>query len=52
MIELIAALRESGIQKEASVHTRRHSYTTHLLEAGVNLRLIRVSLGLFIFHVS
>jgi len=39
------ALSESGIQKGATVHTLRHSYATHLLEAGVSLRLIQAYLG-------
>jgi site-specific recombinase XerD len=30
------ALQESGNNKRASVHTLRHSWATHLLEAGVN----------------
>jgi len=40
-----AALKQSGNNKHASVHTLRHSWATHLLEAGVNLRLIQEWLG-------
>jgi site-specific recombinase XerD len=40
-----AALAESGVNKAATVHTLRHSWGTHLLEAGVHFRLIQTWLG-------
>jgi site-specific recombinase XerD len=40
------AVAESGINKHASIHTLRHSFATHVLEAGLkNIRLLQHYLG-------
>jgi site-specific recombinase XerD len=42
---LTRAVKKAGVNNRISVHTLRHAYATHLLEQGINVRVIQRYMG-------